>query len=681
MSKLLKKFLLGAFVVAGVALAGSSASASYMHTMTLKFGMTNSQVMVLQQTLNMTSCKVAVIGVGSAGMETSYFGPKTLAAVKCFQLANGLAVDGIVGPITGARLAVVVVVTGTFPPGCSSAAGFSTTTGLPCTSTSSLPAGCTSTAGYSPTTGVKCDSSVPPPSSGGPLSGGETSISNFRLHDAGDTSINEGDNKVEVAEIKFDVDDADAELVRADLIFDGSNNTSGGEDQPWKVFDHVYLMQGSTVLADMSSSDKSDWDETSDNNIYRIRLSDVNKIFRENDNVTLTVAVDVASSVDEAGTDADWDVYVATNEGDDDGLRFIDSAGLDTFVGEGTNSASFSIDQIGAENDLSVLSSGNDPDSMSIQVDENSTSDDTNVFTFKLKTGSDTEDVQINEMDIDVLATDPDNGEGEGADSLTVDNNIVEDVTISYGGHTFDYDTVTDSGQLDNSSDDAVYHFEFDEGDFVVPGDSSKDVKVMIKFRPQTDNYDSGTTIETSVDASTVDAEGVDSGESIDAGSNTVTSEDHTLQANGLAFDFVSGTASKTTEDSAPDTGTFTLKYTLTAFGEDISVDKSCVEDQVDAPDQGVEYTVENGSTVLDCHVSSTADVNPDDSDAWVVHEGDTETFTLVVAVEGNDAFEKVWLDSINYDEDTTDTSPDQYFTAGLGEDNTSTDEIFLSAL
>jgi hypothetical protein len=45
----------------------------------------------------------------------------------------------------------------TYPAGCTSASGFSSTTGMPCTSTSTtLPAGCTSTAGFSPITGASC---------------------------------------------------------------------------------------------------------------------------------------------------------------------------------------------------------------------------------------------------------------------------------------------------------------------------------------------------------------------------------------------------------------------------------------------------------------------------------------------------------------------------------------------
>jgi peptidoglycan hydrolase-like protein with peptidoglycan-binding domain len=170
------KFVVGTIVALGAVIAVHGVSnAAYVQTTTLQYGSSSSQVMALQQTLNMTSCKVAASGAGSPGMETSYFGSETKAAVQCFQAANGLTADGIVGPMTGAKLALVAT-TGTvstgLPAGCSSTAGYSTTTGAPCSGTPSttvFPAGCVSSVGYSSTTGQAC-SGTSTVVSGGPLS-------------------------------------------------------------------------------------------------------------------------------------------------------------------------------------------------------------------------------------------------------------------------------------------------------------------------------------------------------------------------------------------------------------------------------------------------------------------------------------------------------------------------------
>src|SRR3989344_413339 len=105
MSNLLKsKFLFGVMVVtvmfAGVALVATSADAAI--TMTLRQGMSNSQVQELQQNLNSAGFTVSSSGAGSMGAESMYFGSKTKAAVMAYQASKGLTADGIFGPMSRA---------------------------------------------------------------------------------------------------------------------------------------------------------------------------------------------------------------------------------------------------------------------------------------------------------------------------------------------------------------------------------------------------------------------------------------------------------------------------------------------------------------------------------------------------------------------------------------------------
>jgi len=146
------KFIVGAVAALALTLVVSaSANAAYMQSGTLKVGSRGAQVISLQQALNMTSC--------SAGTADGDFGPKTKAAIECFQAAHDLTVDGVVGPMTGAKLAALsgTVSTG-LPAGCSSTSGFSPITGSSCNAPVSvgIPAGCTTTTGYSTTTGAPC---------------------------------------------------------------------------------------------------------------------------------------------------------------------------------------------------------------------------------------------------------------------------------------------------------------------------------------------------------------------------------------------------------------------------------------------------------------------------------------------------------------------------------------------
>jgi len=60
---------------------------------TLKYGMNNIQVKYLQQMLNEKGYTIASSGIGSKGMESSFFGPATMKAVKLFQSSKSLVAD------------------------------------------------------------------------------------------------------------------------------------------------------------------------------------------------------------------------------------------------------------------------------------------------------------------------------------------------------------------------------------------------------------------------------------------------------------------------------------------------------------------------------------------------------------------------------------------------------------
>ena len=154
MSNLFKsKFLLGVMialvaVVGVVALKPTAevAAANCSITATLRLGSKGAQVQCLQTAL----------GLKADGS----FGPKTKAAVVAFQKNEGLTADGVFG--AKSRAAWMAGSTGmsmTYPAGCTSSTGFSSTTGQPCSGTvmtTTYPNGCTSAVGFSPTTGANC---------------------------------------------------------------------------------------------------------------------------------------------------------------------------------------------------------------------------------------------------------------------------------------------------------------------------------------------------------------------------------------------------------------------------------------------------------------------------------------------------------------------------------------------
>ncbi len=124
MSNLFKsKFILGLVVLGAVVFATTAEAAI---TSTLRVGSRGAQVTELQNALNVSPA-------------TGYFGAKTKAAVKAFQTANGFTADGVFGRISRSALVGGGSVSGNFPSGCQSAAGFSPTTGLACNSVNATP--------------------------------------------------------------------------------------------------------------------------------------------------------------------------------------------------------------------------------------------------------------------------------------------------------------------------------------------------------------------------------------------------------------------------------------------------------------------------------------------------------------------------------------------------------------
>lgn len=93
-------------VLQGGSTTGGTTGTGYVFNTNLTIGSTGTDVMNLQKVLNMSAdTQVAASGVGSAGNESSTFGPLTRSAVIKFQLKHGISpAVGYVGPITRAKL-------------------------------------------------------------------------------------------------------------------------------------------------------------------------------------------------------------------------------------------------------------------------------------------------------------------------------------------------------------------------------------------------------------------------------------------------------------------------------------------------------------------------------------------------------------------------------------------------
>jgi DNA-binding protein YbaB len=189
-------------------------------TRNLLVGSTGSDVKCLQVILNMNaSTQVATTGAGAPGYETTTFGPRTLAAVKIWQVAAGFTPANQIGPMSRAKLNAWL-------------GGTSSTTTTTTTTTGGLVAGCTSTVGFSQTTGASCATGTIATSTG-PVS-----------------AMVSADNPAAGAIIK---NQATADLLHINFTGTGTVTSitlqrSGISDQ--NTLTNVYLFDGNTRITD-----------------------------------------------------------------------------------------------------------------------------------------------------------------------------------------------------------------------------------------------------------------------------------------------------------------------------------------------------------------------------------------------------------------------------------------------
>ncbi len=570
--------------VAALQGGGSEAMSSsdvcpFTWTRDLSSGSTGADVMALQKFLNSDpDTRVAAAGsVGSAGMETDYYGPATAAAVSKMQVkyrAEVLSPAGLVNP------------TGYFGPSSRAKAN------SVCVAAPEMEEG--------------EEGEEEEEESGPKTMSGEASLDSFEIDEADDDELQEGAEDAPVAEVTFEFTDGDAEISRIDVAFtpDGGND---GDDDPWDVFETFQLWVDGDMVAEKDADDEDDYLDEDDGSM---RFSGLDLFAEEDEELEVVIAVTLQNSLDGVDNGETWNVQV-------DAIRFFDADGVAT-TENGTvgpddfgDSVSFDIDEEGAEDELIAKTNSSDPDAATLQVEDDSKSDWYTVFIFDLDTDDSENDIEINEIVLNVTTEENTTAADAGYSDLVADAELVID------GVTIDDVTV---GGTSATAGTATLTFDVD-GDVVIDAGDRVAAELMLRFR-SLPAAEEGATVQGSISSLTtsiVDAEGADDLTNSQL-SGAATGDTHTLRTAGADISPESTDAEVTSVDGDDnDYATFEIEIEVTAFEQDVYI-------PADGSTIAARVSTSTGSTSVSVTLDSSAE---EENSRFEITEGSTETVTI----------------------------------------------------
>lgn len=643
MSKLLKfnLFLVLALVLVFAFTATADAA--------LRLGDKGADVMTLQQTLNMKGYTVATSGAGSMGMETTYFGPMTDAAVRAMQTAKGLVVDGIYGPLSMAALSGSTTTGGgttvdlcpngmTVASNCAEAPGGEVTEDL-CPNGKTVASNCADAPGEGTSTG--------------PLEGTFGEISQIdQLSQYNNEEVGSGSEDIKV--MGFEVtaaNDGDIALTALKLTFDSEGNNSADSDRITDYLDMVHVYMGDDEVA---SADLGDFTKDS-TGIYSKTLQLNGVVVKADTSEKFYVSVDAVSNLDSGDIDSDsWTVAI-------NNMRYEDGAGVITTVSSSDSLLTGSLDYDAAgdgvgisfvtfsaasDTELKLKKATSSPDAGIVEVSTTATTDDVVLLKGTMEVEG-TSDVWLDVLPVLFTAT-----------GATNTDDIAATVYLSIDGTTYSESMTADAGTTDT--------VDFDNLDLWLTAGETYDVEVLADVAERSGAFDEGDTLkadlgETQTDDSDFSGENAEGDALTDAEkTGTIAGNAQAFYTEGIGVELVSVSSTKTSDadpatSGSADQAQYIIKYDITAFGGDMYVDNSCVEDNDGSEvSTATSYSVTNdGDNTTACvmQASGTDSDATDSANTFLVDEGDTREFTLTVNVTATASdFAAVSLEAIGWD-------------------------------
>lgn len=335
--------------------SATTGSCSYTFTRSLGQGSTGADVMNLQKFLNMSAdTQVSVSGAGAPGMETSYYGPATAAAVSKFQTkysASILVPSGLTTP------------TGYFGPASMAKAN----------------ALCASNSNNNSNN-----------SNNSALQGGAGSISVSSYTSDVEDEINTGDSE-NILGFKIEADGSDVEITNIKISMEYTGSASNRLERYFDSFDVV--MDGKTV----GSVDADDFTRDSAGE-YSKTVSLKNAIVREDEKNTFYIVANAVSDVDTANAGSDWTI-TATN------FRYVDGQGAIISDGSSQSNSGVNVVKLSTSGDVKVKVSlgSNNPSEGTVKVSDTSSGDLVTLLEFRVK--AEGTDVSFDEIRFNLATT------------------------------------------------------------------------------------------------------------------------------------------------------------------------------------------------------------------------------------------------------------------------------------
>lgn len=565
--------------------SASVGSCSYTFTRSLSTGSTGADVMNLQKFLNMSAdTQVAAAGsAGGPGSETSYYGPATAAAVSKFQ--TKYSADILV------------------PSGLTSPTGYFGPASM--AKANALCAGMTD--------GGDDDTD------NGDLEGGAGSIEETDiLSGLNNEEVGEGDEDVEVAGLEVTAEGSDLEITAVRLNFDDEGTANNDDDLDEYASEVSIWVDGEEVA-------RVDADEFNDDNDYEKTITLEGGIIREDETGEIVVAVSGVGNLDDASAGDSWSVDFET-------VRFRDAQ--DAMITENVteDAVTFTFESFATAADLEFkVSAGDDEinDSRSIEVSSTTETDGVEIMSFEIEVEGNS-DVTIDDVPVSLTSVGADVDAIANSVELVVDGDVIASENIA--------STATTTSEI-----------VFDDINWEVGAGETVEVIVRVDVNELTGTFTQGDTLSASVnpDEDSWDIED-EEGETVSDNdkSGSASSDAHAFYADGIQVTFVSATDSETSVDSSDnDYVTLTIKFEVTAFGEDAYI-PNFASSTVGTSATGATALTTDGVLVhlqsadaglavgaVSETLSSTAD---EESNSFLVQEGETEEFTVRAVVSNS---------------------------------------------